>query len=320
MRRTSPRRTLRAVVAVTLVAALTGCAGDGDGSGGAGDSGGSGGSEESTGSDASGGSSDAGLQAGGSYVALGDSYTAAPLVGSSTDFTDGCFRSAENYPALVAERLSLELTDVSCGGATTRDLARGQATMTGQTVPPQLDAVSADTDLVTISLGGNDFGLFAGLVQGCGWTVSREQADAPCAEVAGDDPADAERTMDRIRQRLVAGIDAVLERAPQARVVVVGYPQIAPERGGCASLPVARGDAGVARTVNEQLTEQLRAAATAAGVEYVDVFAATEGHDLCSDDPWIADGSVRPPEAAPYHPLAPEQEMVADLLVELLAG
>lgn len=241
------------------------------------------------------------------YLALGDSYTAAPMVGPTTDVADGCFRSRENYPALVAERLSLELTDVSCSGATTRNLLRPQVTMTGATLPAQLDALFEDTDLVTISLGGNDAGLFADLTQG-----STE------AVLAGGE-SNVRRTMEQTRQRLVAGIQAVRERAPDAQVVVVGYPQIAPARGACAELPVARRDAAFARRVNELLTEQLAAAAAATGADYIDVFAATEGHDLCSDDPWIADGTARPPDAAPYHPLAAEQEAVADLVVDLVS-
>ena len=255
------------------------------------------------------------------YLALGDSYTAAPMVGSTTDVADGCFRSTENYPALVAKQLSLELIDVSCSGATTGDLLRPQVTMTGTTLPPQLDALSSDTDLVTISLGGNDAGLFANLVRGCGTERSPDPSAAPCtaADLAGGESS-VRRTMQQTRQRLVAGIEAVHRRAPDAQVVVVGYPQIAPARGACAELPVAPRDAAFARQVNEQLTQQLEAAAAAADADYVDVFAATEGHDLCSDDPWIADGSVRPPDAAPYHPLAAEQRAVADLLVDLVGS
>jgi lysophospholipase L1-like esterase len=300
---------MRALVAVGLVVALAGCASDGGTA-----TGGSGRSPRA--SDRSDG---AVLDAGATYVALGDSYTAAPMVGPTTDLADGCFRSRENYPALVAERLSLELRDVSCGGATTGDLVRPQETMIGGTVPSQLDAVSADTELVTVSLGGNDFGLFASLVRGCRWAGTPDRTGGTCAGSEGlDDAMEVQRTTERIGRRLRAGIEAVRERAPGARVVVVGYPQIAPARGACAELPVARSDAALARRVNVLLTEELEAAAADAGVDYVDVFAATEGHDLCSDEPWIADGSARPPEAAPYHPLAAEQQVVADLLVELL--
>ena len=74
------------------------------------------------------------------YVALGDSFTAAPYV-PSTDLAEGCLRSNGNYPSLVAERLDIPtLVDVSCSGADTRDLTHPQNTFRDAVVPAQLDA------------------------------------------------------------------------------------------------------------------------------------------------------------------------------------
>ncbi|WP_183094019.1 SGNH/GDSL hydrolase family protein [Nocardioides stalactiti] len=297
-------RPLRLLVATGLVAVLTSCSDAGadapEPTGPA-----SGPSTGSTGSR-------------GTYVALGDSYTAAPMVGS-TDLAGGCFRGDGSYPALVADALDLDLVDVSCGGATSDAITSDQETLAGSIVPPQLDAVRASTDLVTISLGGNDFDLFSDLIRACGSEAARDDGAVSCsAAVLTDDVADSRRTAAHIRERLVEGIRAVQERAPDARVVVVGYPQVVPARGSCAALPVSPADASLARRVNVLLARQLEVAAEKTGVEHVDVFAATAGHDLCSADPWIADGSVRPPVGAPYHPLAAEQQAVADLLVDLL--
>jgi lysophospholipase L1-like esterase len=101
-----------------------------------------------------------------SYVALGDSYTAAPLV-PTTDLADGCLRSDHNYPTLLAKRLHVRhFTDVSCSGATTGDLTHRQHTYRQASVPPQLRAVHRDTDLVTVGIGGNDFDLFGTLAFG----------------------------------------------------------------------------------------------------------------------------------------------------------
>src|SRR5215212_4550423 len=89
------------------------------------------------------------------YVALGDSYSAGPLI-PTTDLAGGCARSDHNYPSLVAQRLGVrEFTDATCSGATTRDLAAEQHPFEGSTIPPQLTSVTADTDLVTIGIGGN---------------------------------------------------------------------------------------------------------------------------------------------------------------------
>ena len=62
----------------------------------------------------------------------------------------------------------------------------------------------------------------------------------------------------------------------------------------------------------------LRKAALATGSTYVDVWTASSGHDICSDDPWI-NGSVNNERAAArYHPFAKEQAAVADLVTAAL--
>ena len=94
------------------------------------------------------------------YVALGDSYVAAPLV-PITDVANGCFRSSNNYPAIVAKKLGAKLDDRSCGGATTAHILSPWAELA-----PQVDAVTADTRLVTITIGGNDVN-FAGVMTDC---------------------------------------------------------------------------------------------------------------------------------------------------------
>ena len=62
-----------------------------------------------------------------------------------------CGRSDRNYPNLIAAQFELTLTDVTCGAATIPnvvDTAQGDN-------PPQLQALSATTDLVTVTVGGN---------------------------------------------------------------------------------------------------------------------------------------------------------------------
>jgi hypothetical protein len=91
----------------------------------------------------------------GSYVALGDSYTAGPDIPSQTGVTAGCEQSSSSYPYLVAQRLRLHLTDVSCSSATVASLDTPQSTSDGAN-PAQLSALSAATTLVTLGIGGND--------------------------------------------------------------------------------------------------------------------------------------------------------------------
>ena len=126
--------------------------------------------------------------------------------------------------------------------------------------------------------------------------------------------------LDRISERVTSALIGVQDRAPQARVVLVGYPQLIPAEGSCpALLPLAEGDLPFARTVNRGLADALENAAEAAGVEYVDTFALSRGHDICADEPWV-NGQVNDPERAlAFHPFAAGQEAVADALVRLLS-
>src|SRR5439155_12419484 len=90
------------------------------------------------------------LRPGDKYVALGSSFASGPMIPDVAD--QSCLRSTNNYPRLVAAALKLSLTDVSCGAATTDHII---STPQGAH-PLQLDAVTPDTKLVTVTIGGND--------------------------------------------------------------------------------------------------------------------------------------------------------------------
>jgi hypothetical protein len=52
------------------------------------------------------------------YAALGDSFTAGPLIPNQLNDPIGCLRSDHNYPHLVAAALGVaEFRDASCAGA-----------------------------------------------------------------------------------------------------------------------------------------------------------------------------------------------------------
>ena len=257
------------------------------------------------------------ITAGAEYVAIGDSATGAP--GNSTPAAnDGCFQSVTNYPHKVAETLSLELTDVSCGGATTQEVLLAQ-TIGQFRAPPQIDAVTPSTDLVTISLGANDFGTFVSIVLYCTALKTQDPAGAPCEADAAHGMSATEKRIATIEDRLVKAIRQVAKRAPEARIIVVGYPEFFPESGPCPQLPLALGDYAFAHRVNELLVRAQEQAAERAKVEFVDVYPPTRGHNMCSDDPWISGISPTRSDAFPYHPYPEEQQLVADLLVDRLS-
>jgi len=235
------------------------------------------------------------------YVALGDSFTAAP--GVPPQLPGPCGRSSRNYPHVLADELDADLVDVSCGGADTTHVRTPQPLGEGSSVPPQLDAVTPDADLVTIGLGGNDLGLFARLLRvcltgsGCTQGAAALQADLPTVE-----------------RRVLRVVRAVRAAAPEAEVVVVGYPQLVGDET-CERLPMAAGDLPAAREVNAGLADAVERAAEAGGARYVDLLEPSEGHDICSADPWV-NGFDLGAEAAPFHPFASEQEAVAELVAD----
>ncbi|WP_121254306.1 SGNH/GDSL hydrolase family protein [Nocardioides ferulae] len=254
------------------------------------------------------------------YVALGDSFTAAPGVPETSTETF-CLRSDSNYPALVADELGVDLVDVSCSGATTEHMLTAQF-WAGQRQPPQLEALTDEADLVTVSVGGNDFDLFGTLIGTCSELadLATSPDDAPCRtrmQAGGSDILlDQAR---QIRGRVARVVRAARERAPEAELLVVGYPQMVPDTGACSALPLAPGDYDYARAVNLALTRALEGAAADTDSPYIDVWQASEGHDICAPQPWI-NGAGLDATAMPFHPYPVEQEAVADLVVAEVEG
>lgn len=253
------------------------------------------------------------------YVALGDSYTAAPLVGASS-VDDPCIRSDVDYPHLLARYLGANLLDRSCTGADLSNLVGGQL-LDGAKVPPQLASVTAQTDLVTVGIGGNPAAAQAWF-QICPALGDTDPEGAPCrdhfVEEGGGTDAIAV-VLRKERKQLVTVLEAIRERAPEARVLVIGYPAIFPAKGHCPKrLALAKGDVAYARETLQRLNHNLEQAAKQADAEYVDVYAATQGHDICSADPWIQGKKSTVGVALANHPRAEEQRAVADLLLHLL--
>ena len=244
------------------------------------------------------------------YVALGDSFTAAPFV-PVTDVAYGCYRSSNNYPNRLASLLHIEdLKDRSCSGAGTAELVRRQTTRGGMSVPPQLNALSERTDLVTVGIGVNNNHLYARMA-----TVCRR---SPRICRLHDKRHVLGSMVDEVRPALVPALELIKERAPNARVLLVGYPKMLPPRGGCPRLPPMRGlDRGTFRDISLRLRYGMRDAARDAGVEFVDFYAVSAGHDICSRHPWVQ-GRVGNRKGAGMHPLAAGQAALARTIEQTL--
>lgn len=225
------------------------------------------------------------------YVAMGDSFSAGPFIGTMRTDPQGCARSRDNYPAFLADWLDVSsYTDVTCSAAVTADLYQSMRMYDGNIAPPQLDAVSADTDLVTIGIGGNDFGIYDSLIR--------------CQEPSGSCPvedlqADARKVADRIER----AVRRIRKAAPDAAVHVVGYPDILPTEGTCRAVGVPADVLGPVTRIASLLNDSLEQGATAAGASYVDIEAVSEGHDVCAKGrAWVNGPRFRAGVAAPFHP------------------
>ena len=243
------------------------------------------------------------------YVALGDGFTAAPYAGRSSD--RACLRSQDNYPALLAEGLRIaHVKDVSCTGATTTALTQRTRPVDGDSkVAPQFDALSRDTDLVTLGIGIGDRDLLAHMFAMC--------TAAPCgARIAPQSVAD---DLDEVGASLTEAVRAIQVKAPTAYIVLVGYPQIPPDGGHCPGLPPLDADGlALAGSVIAQLNAAIQSSARETGSSYLDTAALSEGHALCSSSPWVSGRKGEPGTSVPFHPVAAEQRAVATALATLV--
>ncbi|MFD4198198.1 SGNH/GDSL hydrolase family protein [Amycolatopsis thermoflava] len=253
----------------------------------------------------------------GRYVALGDSYTSAPRTGAPAGTPPGCGRSDNNYPHLVAAELRpVSFADVSCGGATTQHLSEPQTTPDGVN-PPQLDAVTPDTTLVTLGIGGNDIGLVS-LARDCLTTNRAVSLCKPRLTAGGRDQL-AERitaTATKVRTALTA----IHERAPRAQVIVVGYPTALPDGNGCwPFLPIGPEDVAYLRTSLARLNSMLASEAKAGQAGYADTATPSKGKDMCAKArvKWVEDVVPSSP-AMELHPNAVGERGMADVVLDLV--
>jgi hypothetical protein len=174
-------------------------------------------------------------------VALGRSFASGPGIEPIIDAR--CGRSGNNYAHLVAGRLGYDLIDVTCGGAAVDDLlTRPQALMSGGTVPPQIEAVVPDADLVTVTVGGNDIEYLLTLLR-CSHRADPEGTPAEARAFFGTpfDPGAVEPGLAALPGKLAGLVAAVRDRAPGARVVLVDYLTVVPGDGAAAGVPLSGG-------------------------------------------------------------------------------
>jgi len=234
------------------------------------------------------------------YTSLGDSYAAGPLIPNQSLEPLGCLRSDHNYAHLTASALGLSLTDVSCSGATTADMTEAQNVEPGPN-PPQFDGLNSGTDIVSLTIGGNDIG-FSEILESC---ITLNPFSTPCKEKydSGGHDQLAER-IENAAPKVAAVLEGIHSRSPNARVFVVNYPDILPTGSGCwPQVPLGFGDVPYLHATEERLNSMLATEAAAHGATLVDWYSASIGHDACqsSSNRWVE--PLIPAElTAPVHP------------------
>jgi lysophospholipase L1-like esterase len=118
-----------------------------------------------------------------------------------------------------------------------------------------------------------------------------------------------------IAPSIAEALDDIRQRAPRAKVLVVGYPDLFPDDGvGCTSsaMPLAAGDFAYLRDTEKKLNAMLASQASASGARYVDTYTPTVGHDMCkpAGERWIEPLAPVAP-AAGAHPNAQGQQAMA---------
>lgn len=246
------------------------------------------------------------------YVALGDSAASGPRIPEPVG-VPGCEQSDSNYPHVVAAQLEVaSFVDVTCGGAVTENLVSTPQSTSSGDQPVQLDAVTPETDLVTVTIGGNDIGLVSTAV-GC-LTFADSSTGNVCKDrlTAGGVDTVAAAIADKA-PGWGAMLDAVAERAPDARILVVGYGTYLPDGGCFPTQPVLPEDADYIQSSITAMNQALKTQAEEHGAEFVDTEALSVGHDVCAAvDQRYFEGVIPENPAAPLHPTAAGMAAIGD--------
>lgn len=259
------------------------------------------------------------------YVALGDSYAAGLGLPNPTGTVPGCGQSTSSYPQQVALALGLSLTDVTCSGANTFNILNTEQVTGAGTNPVQIGALTTDTDIVTVTIGGNDLG-FSTIIGAClaasanGPTLNNPVPADPqplnCKSfLAPDGGFDslAAKIAALVAPSLTATLTAINAAAPNAKVFVVAYPALMPDQAHTPAsecyasapmpFPFTITDVKYLHGIQAQLDAALNGAAGAAGATFVPMFASTLGNTPCANNLNAFINGVIPSPAA-MHPNA----------------
>ncbi|MFF9854343.1 SGNH/GDSL hydrolase family protein [Streptomyces litmocidini] len=223
--------------------------------------------------------------AGERYVALGDSYSSGVGAGSYLSDSGSCQRSSKAYPSLwAAANAPTSFSFTACSGATTSTVKSSQLT-----------PLDSSTTLISVTAGGNDVG-FANVMQTCVL-----QSEATCVNAVNSAIAQINGTLPGSLSSLYG---AIRSKAPQAHVVVLGYPHFYQLNGSCIA-GLSETERAAINRGSDALNGMLAKQAADAGFSYSSVVDEFTGHEICSSAAWLHSVSV--PVSSSYHPTATGQ-------------
>ncbi|MFI7124260.1 SGNH/GDSL hydrolase family protein [Nonomuraea sp. NPDC050153] len=266
---------------------------------------------------------------GGMYVALGDSYSSGEGVWDLdnkplNDGADRCHRATGSYVPLVerAYRFGGGTAFYACSGATTAQILSGQY---GQ--KPQITRVGPATSLVTLSIGGNDAG-FTKVLTAC---IVKLPWSSACVE----QDAAVSRRIDELRPSLLKVLRELRTRAPNARIIVLGYPRPFPKDPEVTVDNLSAEDQnwinGMTRRLNDAVgsvvsdfDRAIAAFGAPGSAEYVDAYEAFTGHEVGRPQPYLNGLNVNVEElkvnARSYHPTGDGYRRFAELITKQIAA
>jgi lysophospholipase L1-like esterase len=221
------------------------------------------------------------------YVALGDSYSSGLGSGSYYSSSGSCDRSSKAYSVLWDQANSpASYASVACAGATTSSVVSGQ-----------VSALSSATTLVSITVGGNDVG-FSSVMETCVLSSTSSCVSAINATEA--------KISSALPGELDNALSAISSAAPNARVVVLDYPEFYDLSKSSTCIGLSTTDRTDLNHGADELDAQIQAAASRHGDVFADVRSAFSGHEICDSSSWLNSVDIFSISAS-YHPTASGQ-------------
>jgi len=221
------------------------------------------------------------------YVALGDSYSSGLGAGDYIAASGSCDRSTRAYSALWDNaNKPASYTSVACAGATTSTV-----------LSSQISALSTATTLVSITIGGNDVG-FESVMETCVLFST-----STCVRVI--DAAESE-TASQLPGELDGVLNAITSSAPNARVVVLGYPHLYDLSKSASCIGLSTTDRTDLNQAADLLDGQIQAAAFRHDDVFGDVRTAFAANEICDSASWLHAVNIFDLSES-YHPTAAGQ-------------